>query len=440
MASPSGDQGVEPNTSVYEATHEESSMPDVPNLGRTCSDEDGTYMVLPLDAWAQLPKSEKGREYDPVDCTVCEDLAGNRPEQEIWRKRSISELDVGGEQGCKYCLLLSKGIRTCVPEFELTDALALKNRLAKIFPQEPPSRYGVSVFRGEDDDSWKDKVIPSSRIPSGDTPSFTAINRAKEWLQKCIEGHDGCGGGGENPAPSRLIDTKPDESQDVKLVELENFACRYVCLSHCGGNTKSIKTTKGTLQERKEIIPWGTLCPTFQDAITVVRRLGLRYLWIDSLCIIQDDDDDCMRESWKKPTTYSLAHLTIAATRSPNHEGGCFSKIKPQFQTHEVTVPSPDNDKPTLFFRQSIPHCAGWILTPEQAKEFPLLDCAWVHQEIMLSSRVLHFQNNELLWECVYSICECGGDESFMESYYPPSRAPRSGTAESSRTPVPELW
>ncbi|RYC58281.1 hypothetical protein CHU98_g7919 [Xylaria longipes] len=227
-------------------------------------------------------------------------------------------------------------------------------------------------------------------VPSGDTSSATAVNRAKEWLRKCIEEHDECGGGEEHLAPSRLIDTKPDETQNVKLVELENFACRY-------------------------------------DAITVVRQLGLRYLWIDSLCIIQDDSNDWARESSKMAATYSLAHLTIAATRSPNHEGGCFSKIKPQFLTHEVTVASPDNDELTLFFRQSIPHCTGLILTPEQANEFPLLDRAWVYQERLLSPRVLHFQNNELSWECAHhSVCECGeGVQSFMEVILPSFKSPK---------------
>ncbi|KAF2970840.1 hypothetical protein GQX73_g2812 [Xylaria multiplex] len=427
MADPSRDQAASPNTPVQDVIDEEPSMPDVPYFGRTWSDEDGSYMVLPLDAWAQLPRSEKTQEYTPVDCAVCEDLADNRLDKAIWRKRSISELDAGGEQGCKYCRLLSKGIRACVPEVELIDTLALKNRLTKVFPEQSPNRYGISVFRDEDSDGWNDKVIPISCVPSGDTSSTTAINRAKEWLRNCTEEHDGCSGGEENPAPSRLIDTKPGESHDIKLVEFENFACRYVCLSHCWGNTKSIKTTKETLQERKANIPWDTLCPTFQDAITVVRQLGLRYLWIDSLCIIQDDDDDWMRESSKMATTYSLAHLTIAATRSPNHEGGCFSKTKPQFQTHKVTVPNPSGDELTFFFRQSIPHCAGLILTAEQGDEFPLLDRAWVYQERLLSPRVLHFQNNELSWECAHhSVCECGeGVESFMAIVLPSFKSPK---------------
>ncbi|KAH8821362.1 hypothetical protein F5884DRAFT_84036 [Xylogone sp. PMI_703] len=251
MANPPENQDSTSSTSVHETTHEASSMPEAPYLVRTWSDEDATYMVAPMDAWMLLPKSEERREYSPVDCTVCEDFAGGRPTEAIWRQRSISELDAGAEQGCKYCRLLSKGIRACVPEVELTDELALQDRLAKVFPRAqgsgPPNRYGISMFRTGDDDVWKDKVVPIRSTFSGDTSSIGAISRAREWLQNCVEKHDKCSGGEQHPAPSRLIDTKPDESQDVRLVELENLAC--------WGKTKSIKTTKETLQERKNRIP-----------------------------------------------------------------------------------------------------------------------------------------------------------------------------------------
>lgn len=71
----------------------------------------------------------------------------------------------------------------------------------------------------------------------------------------------------------------------------------------------------------------------------------------DALCIIQDDDDDWGREAHNMAAVYSLAHLIIAATRSPNHEAGCFSKTNPQFRTHKVTVLSVGNNELTLLFR-----------------------------------------------------------------------------------------
>lgn len=414
------------STSVGGEAMEECRTGD-PGPIRTWRDEDASYMVIPLEAMMDFPKFEDKRDYSTVECNVCEDLASDRPKEAIWRQRSISELDASAETGCKYCLLLSQGIRACVPEVELVNEIALENRLAKVFSEKPPNRYGISIFKGEDDDGWENKVISVRSIPSGDTSSKSAIGHAKEWMRNCIEQHAQCDTGEERPAPSRLIDIELDQTQDVKLIETENMRCHYVCLSHCWGSSRAIKTTKETLQEKKERIRWDALCPTFQDAISVVRQLGLRYLWIDSLCIIQDDDEDWARESSKMATIYSLAHLTIAATRSPNHEGGCFAKLSPQFQTHKITVSGPDDKELTLFFRQLMPHCAGLILSPAQADEFPLLDRAWVYQERLLSPRLLHFHNNELSWECAhYSVCECGEDVgSYMEIYLQSFKRPK---------------
>lgn len=69
---------------------------------------------------------------------------------------------------------------------------------------------------------------------------------------------------------------------------------------------------------------------TFVDAIIVARYLGIRYLWIDSLCICQDDVDDWARESARMCDVYSNAHLVIAANRSGNSAGGCFHIREPR--------------------------------------------------------------------------------------------------------------
>lgn len=252
------------------------------------------------------------------------------------------------------------------------------------------------MFKLEDDEIWNGKEVSVNAIPCGDTSSDAAMDRAKKWLDQCVNHHDKCGKGDEKPAPARLIDVRIDETRDVRLVELNGSLCNYVCLSHCWVETQSIKTTKETLQQRKDRIVWDSLCSTFQDVITVIRRLGLPYVWIDSLCIVQDDNDDWQREAANMSAIYESAQLTIVATRSPNHDGGCFSKTKPHFETHEVSVSPPDEDKLTLYLRQMMPHYKGLVSSLEQATEFPILDRGWVYQERLLSRRVLHFQINEL--------------------------------------------
>ncbi|KAH8883109.1 HET-domain-containing protein [Thozetella sp. PMI_491] len=393
-------------------------------------------MILPFDAISQIldfEKEKKASDRTPANCSMCEDLADNEPGRGVWKDRSISELEEGAKAGCQYCLLISKGIRACVPENELTDQSALDARLARVLPRgnmdKPPNRYGIGMFHLVGDERWEGKSVPVAAIPCGDTESDAALERARAWLEECVKNHEKCGGGDEQPAPKRLIDVSVDQTQDVRLVELDGTPCRFACLSHCWGSTTSIKTTKETLEQRKDRIEWSSLCATFRDAVTVVRRLGLRYVWIDSLCIVQDDHEDWEKEAAKMATIYESGHLTIAATRSHNHDGGCFSKLKPQHETHEVSVSAPGQDKLTLYFRQMLPHCKDIVHSPQQAIEFPLLDRGWVYQERLLSRRVLHFNNNEISWECAHtSTCECGDiDESVGLFIRPPYRHPAIG-------------
>lgn len=85
-----------------------------------------------------------------------------------------------------------------------------------------------------------------------------------------------------------------------------------------------IRTTSATIAQRKKAIPFSQLPRTFQEATSIIRRLGFRYLWIDSLCIIQDDEADWQRESAQMADIYAKAALTVAASASQDSKGGCF--------------------------------------------------------------------------------------------------------------------
>lgn len=94
-------------------------------------------------------------------------------------------------------------------------------------------------------------------------------------------------------APRRLIDIgdpyQTVSQQSIRLVENIEDHVRYIALSHCWGDIQTFTTNTGTLADRLAGISWDELPKTYQDTVTVARRLGVRYLWIDSLCIIQDD-------------------------------------------------------------------------------------------------------------------------------------------------------
>jgi hypothetical protein len=132
-------------------------------------------------------------------------------------------------------------------------------------------------------------------------PDPTAITRTAlmgYFVKNCVEKHGGlCRESSDTKLPLRVIDVgdlssrnKPNDS--VKLCETHEETGKYVCLSHCWGNAQLVKTLTNNIEGMKRGIALASLPKTFQDAVLMTRRLGIRYLWIDSLCIIQDDGDD----------------------------------------------------------------------------------------------------------------------------------------------------
>ncbi|ORY13348.1 heterokaryon incompatibility, partial [Clohesyomyces aquaticus] len=102
----------------------------------------------------------------------------------------------------------------------------------------------------------------------------------------------------------------------VKLVETkEGQTGCYVALSHCWGSPENhpLETTKENYGERLAGVPLENLPKTFRGVVKITNHIGVKYLWIDSLCIIQDDTEDWKQEAAKMGAVYEYARLTIAA-------------------------------------------------------------------------------------------------------------------------------
>lgn len=82
----------------------------------------------------------------------------------------------------------------------------------------------------------------------------------------------------------------------------------------------------------------------FQDAVTATRNLGLRYLWLDSLCIIQDDTNDWMKEAARIDRVYEGAYLTIVATSSASTREGFLYREKVPHDSVKMPYRSPEDD------------------------------------------------------------------------------------------------
>lgn len=124
------------------------------------------------------------------------------------------------------------------------------------------------------------------------------------WLNNCLANHVECREmqSHDNWLPTRLIDVDLSSSQPKpRLVITSQLGvgtnASYVTLSHRWASTNVLELKSSNLDSFKERIPMETLSTTFLDAIKVTRDLGFRYLWIDSLCIIQNSQADWQSES-----------------------------------------------------------------------------------------------------------------------------------------------
>jgi hypothetical protein len=126
-----------------------------------------------------------------------------------------------------------------------------------------------------------------------------------------------------------------------RLIECDNVPkdSEYISLSHCWGSPSSgmIMLTKQTLESFKKMISPETLPQTFRDAMHVARFVGTPYLWIDSLCIIQDSKEDWQREALRMWEVYAFAFLNISTTASRSSSEGLF-RIRHKTQVSPCVV------------------------------------------------------------------------------------------------------
>ncbi|KAH7084573.1 heterokaryon incompatibility protein-domain-containing protein, partial [Paraphoma chrysanthemicola] len=228
------------------------------------------------------------------------------------------------------------------------------------------------------------------------------------WLNRCLNGHAGCHheANGQSPLPTRAI-WVGDTDDDVRLVNSEGLSAPYVCLSYkWGGYIPDCITKTESLQRNLTQLEWSKLPQLFQDVIHLTRALRIRYLWIDSVCIVQDDKSDWAKEGTQMAAYYGNAFITIAAVRAETPEESLFSQSAAQDVPHEIVPLNPQCIPGRVFVRLGKPHDNDWKALDRSTT--PLLTRAWVYQERLLSARVLSFTATELVWECTEdTTCQC---------------------------------
>ncbi|KAF2179173.1 HET-domain-containing protein [Zopfia rhizophila CBS 207.26] len=252
---------------------------------------------------------------------------------------------------------------------------------------------------------------------SGCTGSEASVTFVKELIDKCSEEHEICRVPADTVLSTRVLDIGDLKSQEltesITLFDTMQHRAPYACLSHCWGAVHTITTTRDNIQSNKEGMRIASLPRTFQDAIDFTRRLGIRYLWIDSLCIIQDDEEDWRREAAQMCDLYRNCVICIASTNSSDDRGGCYN-YQPirtvRFSSNTYGKCKTESSPWEVFVRTPLKH---WALsdTPFGNRDNTgiLRTRGWVYQERMLAPRFLNFLEQEVACECrLGSRCECG--------------------------------
>ncbi|PQE03565.1 heterokaryon incompatibility -domain-containing protein [Rutstroemia sp. NJR-2017a BVV2] len=252
----------------------------------------------------------------------------------------------------------------------------------------------------------------STRPVIQDAVSDQAFTKIKYWINDCLQNHTACPEFEQNPLPTRVLEViAADGSQAIRVYKTHGKREKYAALSYCWGGPQSIVLKNGNKSQLETGIQLDTLPQTLQDAILVTRQLGLRFLWVDAMCIIQDSSDDKVRELKVMAQTYRNALITISAACSRSSRDGFLRPREPRKSAYpQFVLPycawGSEGDQPgasqigTVILREGVFH---------DASKEPINRRAWTLQERLLSPRVVIYGTHELLWQCQHGQCIAGG-------------------------------
>jgi len=272
-------------------------------------------------------------------CVVCHRLAQDIQQQGLSLEQVLQHKAV-----YRWTLRATGRIResreSVVLTFRNVDAFAdvkLPDRTFYLFPEN-----GSMAFDPPKVFSFADQVPDLGRIPTanqlgGRTDSSSCWSQIAEWVNICASKHEACirKHSWRDFIPTRLVDTGlpsgawPPASVRIVDTAAEGIHAPYLTLSHCWGQKLFVELRDNNLQEyTSKGVPWSQIETNrnFVDALQVAKNLGVRYIWIDSLCIIQRQPDyaDFLREALRMHLVYRNSYCNIASADSSGKDGGLF--------------------------------------------------------------------------------------------------------------------
>jgi hypothetical protein len=296
----------------------------------------------------------------------------------------------------------------------------------------------------------RDEKLSLPQLHNSNPRSSRAISVAAKWYQTCLMDHSSCRR--ENWFfPKRVVDIRDFDSKNTVYLYLSNPNERhtYATISYTWGASgyKRLKTKNHdpnhpelTESSHQQGIVVERFPETLQDAIWIAKRLGFEYLWIDSVCIVQDDDDDWAKQSEAMTQIYAGARLNISATSCENSEQGVLQPTRQHgVRVGRLLVEEEDHNG-TVLGQELLNLHVGKPLDVLDLEDKTLASRGWVFQERLVSIATLHYTDEGIMWECVDGIrMESDQDYSkvdWKQQWKAVMDAPHSNAGEKEQTLV----
>ncbi|KAK2063360.1 heterokaryon incompatibility protein [Colletotrichum caudatum] len=391
-------------------------------------------------------------------CEFCRSTVLESERRWDYHHRHAASLEASARSGCLFCTRLAEDLGNLGPWFDgggHDDVNAVYRWNIRQAYKTRDTRGHVSVrFRpvpGRGDGANRSEHLPDVQFhlyPKDDfettldetdlgagTDSDQTLRQMRAWMDDCVNHHAECTRrhAGRDFVPTRVLDVGPPDDDDaaaaawppshVRVVNTRETPIRapYLTLSHCWGDGAFVQLTADNLASfTTRGVPWDddnddagrgiTSNATFAQALRVVRQLGQRYLWIDSLCIIQGKGpegahvDDWKAEAPLMHKVYRNSFCNIAAADSRNHTEGLFRPRQPRpgfAPVHYAAAAAGGHRAPSGVFGDA----AVWRVLEHDHWDRGLLSRhlytrGWVFQERLLSPRLLHFGAGQVFWDC----------------------------------------
>ncbi|EPE04832.1 HET domain-containing protein [Ophiostoma piceae UAMH 11346] len=290
---------------------------------------------------------------------------------------------------------------TFLPSQNVTIGLESVNVILRIRLEDDRGRMLWAPFNGLDLVTTADsKCTKLTRLRQIDWSDHITqwISVVRALLDDCQLSHDRCKPIRPELLPPRLLQVQAGQSSltrvALRATPRQSDRGRYAALSYCWGGPQKLQLTKSNFDALQKGIDAAALPQTLRDAVLVTQLLGLEYLWVDALCIIQDDDADKAAQLIKMHTIYENSAVTIAAAAASSVGQGflSFDSVRnKKYPACDVAVRFADS------------HIGALSLVPVQyhmSDRFAINKRGWTLQEAIIPPRLLVFGDLEPFLRC----------------------------------------